>query len=32
MATATMWIFAGRVIILAEIATTLSVSNFALAG
>ncbi len=32
MATATMWIFTGGVIVLAEISTTLTVSNFALAG
>jgi len=32
MATATMWIFTGGVIVLAEISTTLTVSNFALAS
>lgn len=32
MATATMRIFAGGVIILAEISTALTISNFAFAG
>jgi hypothetical protein len=32
MAAAAMWIFSGGVIVLAEISTALTVSNFALAG